>query len=240
MNRHARAATGLTLQVHHPAKLFDDAFGNRQAQAGAVCFGRKKWLHGFLQHLGRHAGAVIFNQKIEQAAHFLQIRAQNDFTSRGRSGNRIQQQIQHDLAKPGFIGPHGNGAVGQLETKMNFLLARGGGENVDDRMHRRGEIERGDLFRHAAGQTEVVVDDLVEAIHFLFQHVNKFAIGAVRRNVILQNLDRAANRAQRIPHLVRQARGQLTHDGQALRVAQLLLNLAQVLRLLLQLLIRLL
>ena len=88
-------------------------------------------------------------------------------------------------------------------------------------------VERHEPQRHRPPQVEQHLDDPVDAVHLLEQHVGVLAPARLVAELALQELHGAADGAERVADLVGEADGHLAGRGQRLAAAHLGLELAQ-------------
>ena len=89
------------------------------------------------------------------------------------------------------------------------------------------DVERHRTQRHGPTEVQQHLDDAVDAVDLLQQHVDVLAPAGFVAQLALQQLDGAADRAERVADLVGQPHGDLARRGQGLAAAHLGFELMQ-------------
>ena len=191
--------------------LADDPVGDRQAQAGPLADpppGEER-LEDVLEHLGRHAAAVVGEDHL---GHPLGVPEVDPERAAGvHRVERVDDQVQDDLLDLLAVDVGHDGLAGLEDDVLAPVLAHVA-DHLDDPLDQAGQVGPLALDVGAAGEVEQLLGDALAAERLLLDHpqvvADDLGVGAVggvdqeRAEPVLQRLGAEGDRGQRVVDLV--------------------------------------
>src|SRR5437899_2371268 len=235
--RHAGAAPFGALHLDGAAVLLEDAMADREAEPEALVLGREERVEDPRADAGGNPRALIGHLRLGHAAlaraevHLAEERVQAHPRRQGESPaashrvQRVAHEVVEDLEQPVLVAEDRRKARIVPPDHRDAALARAllvqGGHALEQLVQvqrHRAQLDRG---RHV----EQHLDDAIHAIDLGDEHLRVLAKTRIRTDLATQQLHGAADRAERIAHLVGEPDRHPSGRGQCLAPAHFRLEL---------------